>query len=100
MTVSKNIVTVYLNANGGSVTQETISVESGGTVELPKPTRNGYSFEGWFTSLEGGTEVTSDSLIDKDITLYAHWKEYEDYISFSVNEATVPNGECVFIECY
>ena len=43
--------------------------------ELPVPTREGYKFEGWFTEAEGGTLVTSDTIVTAtaDHTLYAHW---------------------------
>ena len=44
--------------------------------ELPTPTRDGYTFDGWYTGENGtGTKVTSDTLLtnEKDHTLYAKW---------------------------
>lgn len=43
--------------------------------ELPTPTWSGYRFDGWFTSANGGTQVTSSTTVDltADQTLYAHW---------------------------
>ena len=43
--------------------------------ELPKPIRTGYVFDGWYTAAEGGTLVTSDTIVTatEDHTLYAHW---------------------------
>lgn len=40
---------------------------------LPNPSRKGYKFAGWYTSSTGGEKVTSSTVINKDITLYARW---------------------------
>ncbi len=44
---------------------------------LPRPVREGFVFDGWFTEPEGkgGTKVTSTDIVtsDSDIRLYAHW---------------------------
>lgn len=40
---------------------------------LPEPTRQGYTFAGWFTEDAGGTQVTSETDIESDIELYAKW---------------------------
>lgn len=42
---------------------------------LPTPTRDGYTFDGWYTSATGGTKITSSSkvTVTGDQTLYAHW---------------------------
>ena len=43
---------------------------------LLTPTKNGYTFDGWYTGENGtGTKVTSDTLLtnEKDHTLYAKW---------------------------
>ena len=43
--------------------------------ELPEPTREGYTFDGWYTAETGGELVEADTEVsDKsDHTLYAHW---------------------------
>ena len=47
---------------------------------LPKPTREGYTFDGWYTAAEGGTEVTAKTVIDKPaLRLYAHWRKDVSY---------------------
>lgn len=69
--------TVTLNANGGNVSPSTITVRQGGTYgELPQPTRTGYTFTGWYTAAEGGTQVEASNGLSASAnhTLYAHWK--------------------------
>ena len=33
----------------------------------------GYIFQGWFTERTGGTQITSDWIVDASQTVYAHW---------------------------
>ena len=40
---------------------------------LPEPTREGYSFAGWYTKKAGGTKVTAATRFTKATTLYARW---------------------------
>ena len=74
--------TITYNANGGSlyadtaryVTSDSVTLDIGealGTVVTPL--RIGYTFDGWFTSQTGGTQVTSSYVPSSNMTLYAHW---------------------------
>lgn len=44
--------------------------------DFPKdPVREGYKFKGWNTQKDGkGTAFTADTVIEKDITVYAQWE--------------------------
>ena len=43
---------------------------------LPTPTRDGYTFTGWYTAAEGGSQVTANTSINQSvIRLYAHWRK-------------------------
>nr|MCR5623609.1 InlB B-repeat-containing protein [Lachnospiraceae bacterium] len=44
---------------------------------LPVPTKSGYYFLGWYTSLSGGTKITSDTIVNvtKDQVLYARFNK-------------------------
>lgn len=67
---------VTFDANGGSVSEEYRMVPINSAFgELPIPSRDYYTFNGWYTEAEGGEEVTEDSLMTAltDITLFAHW---------------------------
>ncbi|MCR4764312.1 MAG: InlB B-repeat-containing protein, partial [Lachnospiraceae bacterium] len=67
---------ITFDANGGyvlPVRQRFIIGEKYG--DLPVPERKGHSFVGWFAEREGGTQITSGTLVkDNQIkVLYAHW---------------------------
>lgn len=73
---------VTFDANGGTIEGQSgmaVSVESGKTVEKPAdPTREGYTFKGWFTAAEGGSAFDFATAITGDITLYAQWEKKSD----------------------
>lgn len=79
-----NIYTITFNANGGTVSQSSKTVQQGekyGT--LPTPVRDGYTFNGWYTSKSGGTRIGSDTIMtDSNITVYAQWSQ----ISITITE--------------
>ena len=51
--------TVTFDANGGSTPQSVKLVTIGSAYgDLPVPTRTGCSFDGWYTSTSGGTQIT------------------------------------------
>lgn len=66
--------TVTLDANGGTVKPDSVSVQYGMAVgQLPVPVREGYTFDGWYD--ENGAQYTEDTIyaIAGDATLTAHW---------------------------
>lgn len=66
---------VAFDPNGGTVTEGTREVEYNTVVgELPVPERANYTFDGWYTALEGGTKISSGTYINGNATYYAHWK--------------------------
>lgn len=65
--------TITFHANGGTVTPASARTTGGKLTSLPVPSRNGYTFAGWFTSATGGSSVTTNTVFGKDTTLYAHW---------------------------
>jgi len=40
---------------------------------LPTPIRNGFTFKGWYTEATGGTQVTTNTVFNRNTTIYAHW---------------------------
>lgn len=89
-----NSHTVSFNANGGTVSQRSKIVTVGESYgDLPIPSRDGYTFEGWYTKAEGGEKITATSVValSADQILYAHWKatssEYK--VTFDANGGSV-----------
>ena len=73
-----NTLTVYFNANGGSVSiSNKTSPRNGMFGTLPTPTRDYYFFKGWYTAMTGGTRIMAESTVTgtSDITLFAHWEQ-------------------------
>ena len=67
---------VKFNANGGSVTPTYKLVKDNQAIgELPTPIHSDatYSFAGWYTSLEGGTEVDETYVPTGDSEIFARW---------------------------
>ena len=71
-----NPFTITLNPNGGTVSPTTKSVPNGSTYGiLPRPTRSGYIFDGWWTAATGGTKILATVKPSGHQTVYAHWKQ-------------------------
>ena len=58
---------------------------------LPEPTRDQYTFDGWYTAATGGTKITSTYNRDSLVTLpvYAHWTPYTFTLKFNPNGGSV-----------
>jgi uncharacterized repeat protein (TIGR02543 family) len=69
--------TVTFNANGGAPATQIQTVNSGtsaGSAMPSNPTRDGYTFGGWYTAVNGGgTQFTATTAVTGDITVYAKW---------------------------
>ena len=95
-----NTYTVFFNPNGGTVytASKTVTYDSpyGDTTEaLPIPLREGYTFNGWWTGLNGTGDLISQDTIVKITsaqTLYAHWQANEYTVTLDANGGTMPNG--------
>ena len=69
--------TLTYDASGGSVSPATKQIISGDTYgTLPTPTRPGYTFLGWFTTLDFTTQILSSSIynVSDDSRIYAKWQ--------------------------
>ena len=80
--VTPNEKTVTYDANGGSFKNGSDPIKQSVTAKLPKATRAGYAFVGWFDRAAGGNKIASalDTAIPSGMqdnlngtTLYAHW---------------------------
>lgn len=67
--------TITFHANGGTVSPSSGTTKDGKLTSLPTPTRDGYTFDGWFTADSGGTQVTTSTVFEAAGTIYAHWTQ-------------------------
>ena len=68
-------VTVLFDANGGTKGYRMLATPGIKLGTLPIPTRNGYTFDGWYTARTGGYIITANTLTpSKSVVYYAHWK--------------------------
>lgn len=74
---------------GGSIANPTQKINISGHLDsLPTASRSGYRLDGWYTEVEGGEKITTDTLFTKDTTVYAQWSKksssssrYDGYIT-------------------
>jgi uncharacterized repeat protein (TIGR02543 family) len=83
--------TVTYNANGGTVSPTSATVNAGSSVTLPSPSRSGFTFNGWYTASSGGsflgfagTSYTPSS----SITIFAQWTAIQYTVTWNANGGT------------
>lgn len=72
----KREMPIALDAQGGSVASNSVTVRVGEKYSLPTPQRQGFDFLGWYTAQTGGSSIESGvtTVTRDDISrLYAHW---------------------------
>ena len=97
---SPKSIKVNLNANGGSVSPDSIQVNFDDKYNnLPSAERTGYNFNGWFTALNGGTQIDFNSVCNTidEHTLYAHWSKTHLMITFNAMGGTVETANKIVI---
>ena len=54
---------------------------------IPEAIRTGFDFVGWFTAEQGGTQISSNSIVNilEDTTYYAQWKLKQFNLTFNSN---------------
>ena len=82
--------TVTFNPNGGNVSPTSRTQAAGTSMTLPIPTRDGYTFDGWFSTASGGTKYDNPYTVTaSNITMYAHWTAVSITITFDANGGNV-----------
>ena len=65
---------ITFDAGGGTPSAGSMTTTNQKLTSLPSASRSGsYSFDGWYTKKNGGTEITTDTEFPADTTVYAHW---------------------------
>lgn len=78
---------VTLNSNGGKEGLQYVYVTTGSAVgTLPEgTTKEGYTFAGWWTTANGGTQMTAETTISADVTYYAHYTVNQYTLTWDAN---------------
>lgn len=92
------------NINGNNITNKTVTYDSP-YGELPNPTLKGWTFNGWYTSKDGGIKVTASTIYNitaSNQTLYAHWSAniYEIKLDSKLEGCAGSTGTTVIYEKY
>ena len=90
-----NTLAITYDSQGGStVTDGDTTTTTGGSISaLPTdPTRDGYTFTGWYTAASGGTQITAGAAHGQtsDFTLYAQWTANPTTTTTAVPTTTTP----------
>lgn len=85
--------------NGGKQNKATVKYNSLTSINLPVPTKKGYTFNGWeVTSNEGNVEISDGKISEGsygNVVLSAQWKPITYYINYYVNNDTIPDIELI-----
>ena len=80
-----NTYTLFLDAQGGACSPASVEMEYGEEIgELPNPTFDGYTFDGWYI---GDMKLTATTLYETagDSIAVAHWTKNKYTVTFNAN---------------
>jgi uncharacterized repeat protein (TIGR02543 family) len=86
------VYTVTFNANGGTVLPTSLTENEETQITLPLPTREHYTFNGWYSAATGGTQYGGDDgkhTVIGNVTMFAQWTAIVYTITFNANGGTV-----------
>lgn len=89
-------ITFYMNDD---TTEKTIKKVNKGEklVKIEDPTREGYTFDGWYDKKENGKEYDFTKEVTSDINLYAYWSKIGDKTNEDVNKNSKTGDVLIFI---
>ncbi|MBR7184099.1 MAG: InlB B-repeat-containing protein [Clostridia bacterium] len=89
--VTPTTYTITFDANGGTASAATMTTGADGKLTaLPTATRDGYSFDGWYTAAD--EKVTVDTVFAVDTAVKAKWTAVPVTPSLKQNFDNLPNG--------
>lgn len=68
--------TVTFDFNGGNLAVTTDKTAGGLLTSMPSPTKEGYIFTGWFSTLQGTEGLSLYKEYNAPTTIYAHWHKW------------------------
>jgi uncharacterized repeat protein (TIGR02543 family) len=82
----KNPFRVYLESNGGEFLEPLYTNEQGLLPGLPTPKRKGYRFCGWYSDFDLKSPFDPNTILRRDMRLYASWQPQEHAIFYDVQD--------------
>ena len=80
------VYTITFNSNDGtSVAPQNVNAGEKLTEPTPAPTREGFTFDGWYEDSTFSTKFNFDTPITDNMTLYANWTENKYTLTFDAN---------------
>lgn len=80
---------IFFDFNGGECATEVMDIDYNSYYSFPTPTKNGYTFAGWFDSDDNQLVPTSGTwLYLSDLSVYAKWNANCYTISYDLNNGT------------
>lgn len=90
------VYTVSFESNGGAEALADQTVEYGGTATAPAvPTKNGYTFGGWYSDSGWTNGYSFATPVTGNITLYAKWTSNSFTVSFNSNGGSAVTSQAV-----
>ena len=93
---SVNKYTLTINPNGGKYNnQDTIEeeIEYNSTYELSNPSKEGYTFTGWTSSVESALDGNTVTMPDSSVTVTANYTPIEYTIEYDLDEGSLEEGK-------
>lgn len=84
--------TVKFDTDGGSAVSSKTVTRNSKAVEPADPTKDGYTFDGWYSDKNFTTVYDFNQPVTKNLTLYAKWAEVK--IKEPDVEQKIPDTEC------
>ena len=78
-------ITVTFNVGGGSAIPSVSNLPGEVLTQPADPTRNGYTFAGWFTNSSFSTPYTFTTIPNQNTTIFAKWTALNFSITFNTN---------------
>lgn len=88
--------TIEFQGNGGTVIGQPSMVTVNRSLSaLPEATREGFTFDGWYTDPFDGNQISTATIFESNSTVYAHWARTSDpsgpTTPTSPTEPTIPS---------